>query len=124
MSSTIVAAGIIAADSTSGWVAGGLWSRVVRDGQVFLSFDGYRDPTGPISYLVKALGVYDLASIGGAIGRSPIVTFDHFDFANHGIVLLVTDGTQPIPQTALRTLQLMVEVTLLTGLSARAGTRS
>lgn len=119
VSATLVAAGIIAVDSTSGWVAGGLWARIVRDGQVFVSFDGYRDPTGPTNYLVKALPIYSLASVSGSAARTPVVTFDHFDFANHGFILLITDGSQPLSQAALRSMQLMIEVTLLTGLTAR-----
>jgi hypothetical protein len=111
----IVAAGRARGD---GAVAAPTYNRLegkaIDDGQLLLTFDGYRRPDDSgRQYVVKALPVFN-RDVSARLGlRSVLVAFDRYD--DDGIVLSATDGAEPISRDRLAELECMVEVSEFAG---------
>jgi hypothetical protein len=104
----IVAAGIVRDNGSRPPVYNSLAVRVIGDGQVAVTFDGYVQPGGPFQYIIKAMPVFNASVAEQLKLRMPLVTFDRFE--PNRCVLFVTDNGRPIPQGQLASLEVMIEV--------------
>lgn len=98
---TLVAAGNVSVDANETPVLGGLTVAFQAQNTIRLTFDGYAQPAGAHTYLVRALPRV------GAIPNAAV----HLDsFAADGILLRVRNGTTNVAESDLRATMFNVEI--------------
>ncbi|HEY3079933.1 MAG TPA: hypothetical protein VGM69_08500 [Chloroflexota bacterium] len=93
-----------------------LEARVMDDGQLLVTFTGYRRPVdgrGGDQYVVKALPVFNKDVQARLQIRGVLVAFDRFE--DDGLVLWVSDGAEPVGRDRLAELECMVEISQFAG---------
>jgi hypothetical protein len=107
----VVAAGICKSDDpTPGGSVAGLKTQAVSVGLVLATFENYTQPDGTFQYIVKALPFVDAAARKKLKLVSPAVMLD--SFTPEGILLYMVDQGTPLRVTALKGIQLVLEISL------------
>ncbi len=100
----VLAAGMVKGDSTSiGPVYNQLIASASGDGELTVSFSGYRRPRPNFQYIIKVLPVFKAEAF-----NTPIVSFTRFD--TKSFVLHVTNAGKPVNRETLTQQAFMIEV--------------
>jgi hypothetical protein len=102
----VVAAGIVRGDLTGRTpVLGRLRTIATEPGYITFTFDGYQKPDGSHQYIVKVMGVSNLAL--------PVPTVRFLEYRDEGFVLRITGGVTKVKVEVIQKLEFILEVSRL-----------